>query len=248
MASVPLKIHVISAALPPQLDGIGDYTANLAAELARSVTVKVFTGAQAPTPIPGVRVETALTVDEPRSVWNLAAGVAADPPDWVLLQYQPFSYGRWGLNLHLPRVMRQIKRRHPRTRFALMVHEPFVPIDCWQNAVMTTWQRWQLWMLGRAADTVFFSIEPWAQKFAIWFPGKPVRPLPVGSNIPLVALSRAEARARLGIPEDTLILGLFGTAHASRLLEPVRRAAEAAKQAGVGCTGVVCGAARPGGP
>ena len=92
-----MRIHIIAAALPPQLDGIGDYTANLAAELAHSATVTVLTGAPTPDLIPGVQVETAFSADNPRSVWNLVSRVAADPPDWVLLQYNPFSYGRWGL-------------------------------------------------------------------------------------------------------------------------------------------------------
>ena len=227
-----MKIHIIAAALPPQLDGIGDYTAQLAAELARSATVTVLTGAPAPDPIPGVRVETVFAADDPRSVWNLTARIAAEPPDWVLLQYNPFSYGRWGLNLHLPRVMRRIKRDAPGTRFALMVHEPFVPIISPQFAVMATWQRWQLWALGQCADCVFFSIDPWVTRFQKWFPHTQVRHLPVGSNIPRVPISRAEARARLGIEDTTVVLGLFGTASSGRMLDRVRGAAEAVQASG----------------
>lgn len=227
-----MKIHIISAALPPQLDGIGDYTAHLAAELARSAIITVLTGAQSPDPILGVRVKTAFSADDPRSVWNLARHVAEDRPDWVLLQYNPFSYGRWGRNLHLPRVMRRIKRDLPGTRFALMVHEPFVPIISPQFAVMATWQRWQLWTLGRNADRVFFSIDPWAERFQSWFPHTQVGHLPVGSNIPQVPISRAEARERLGIPEATIVLGLFGTMHISRMLDRVRGAAQTVSRNG----------------
>ena len=227
-----MKIHIISAALPPLLDGIGDYTANLAAELARSTSVTVLTGAPAPSPIPGVRVEMAFSADEPRSVWNLVGRVSADPPDWVLLQYNPFSYGRWGRNLHLPRVMRRIKRDAPGARFALMVHEPFVPLTSWQFAVMATWQRWQLWALGRSADRVFFSIKPWAERFQKWFPETQVQHLPVGSNIPRVPTDRAEARERLGIRETTFVLGLFGSMHISRMLDRVHGAAQAVSRTG----------------
>lgn len=227
-----MRIQIIAAALPPQLDGIGDYTANLAAELAHSATVTVLTGAQVPDPIPGVRVETAFSAADPRSVWNLTRHVAEDKPDWVLLQYNPFSYGRWGKNLHLPHVMRQIKRDLPGTRFALMVHEPFVPIISPQFAVMATWQRWQLWALGRSADRVFFSIDPWAKRFQEWFPHTQARHLPVGSNIPRVPISRAEARARLGIEDQTIVLGLFGTMSAGRMLTQVQEAAITLRQSG----------------
>ena len=227
-----MKLHIISAALPPQLDGIGDYTAHLAAELARSLDVTVLTGMPDPAPIPGVRVETAFSAADPRSVWQLVDRVAQDEPDWVLLQYNPFAYGHRGLNLHLPRVMQTIRRGSFGTKFALMVHEPFVPVLDLKHAVMTTWQRWQLWQLGRSADVLFFSIEPWMRKFQRWFSNRPVRCLPVGSNIPHVPTDRAAARAALGIESETVVLGFFGTAHNSRLLPWVRGAAQAVAASG----------------
>ena len=228
-----MKITIIAAALPPQLDGIGDYSAQIAAELARSQDVTVLTGAPTPDPIPGVRTRTVFSADDPASVQGIADFVETNPPDWALLQYNPFSYGRWGLNLHLPRIMQQIKRRCPQTRFALMVHEPFVPIITPQFAVMATWQRWQLWQLGLAADALFFSIDPWAKRFQRWFPGKPVVHLPVGSNIPRVPMSRQEARARLGIREDAVILGLFGTASSGRMLGRATESLTALRSAGI---------------
>lgn len=113
-----------------------------------------------------------------------------------------------------------------------MAHEDFVPLTNWKFYVMTTWQRWQFWALGRTADVVFFSIDPWVEKYRAWFPGKPLVHLPVGSNIARVPTPRSEARARLGIADDRPVLGLFGTAHASRLLDHVRSAVEGAAQGG----------------
>ena len=228
-----MKISIIAAALPPQLDGIGDYTACLAAELAKTVDVTILTGAPQPTPIAGVRIETVFSVDNPVSIRNVAACVQKDKPDWVLLQYNPFSYGRWGLNLHLPEILRHLRRGLPRTRLAVMVHEPFVPIITPQFAVMASWQRWQLWRLGQAADVLFFSIEPWAIRFKKWFPGKRVHHLPVGSNIGRVPITRPEARARLGIPAETVVLGLFGTASSGRLLDRAKDALAALTHSGI---------------
>ncbi len=229
-----MKVSIIAAALPPQLDGIGDYAANLAAELAKSETVTVLTSKGfSPSPMPGVTIRQVFDVAQPASVRNVLPILEADAPDWALLQYNPFSYGRWGLNLALPQAMREIKRRTPGTKFALMMHEPFVPIISVPFAVMTTWQRWQLWQLGRAADLMFCSIDPWARRFARWFPKTPVHHLPVGSNIPRVPITRAEARARLGIADGTLVLGLFGgSAQASRMLGHVKGAAETVVGAG----------------
>lgn len=228
-----MKIHLIAAALPPALDGIGDYTARIAAELAHSATVTVLTAQADPEPIPGVVVETVFAADHPRSVWNIARCIEADPPDWVLLQYNPFSFGRWGRNLHLPLVLRRIKRLCPGVRIAVMVHETFVPFGVnWKFRVMTLWQRPQFALISRTADVLFFSVEAWAKTFEKKFPGKPVIHLPVGSNIPHVPISRTEARARLDISDDTLVLGVFGGMHISRLMEWVQSAAEAVRATG----------------
>ncbi len=178
-----MNIHLISAALPPALDGIGDYSARIAVELAKTASVTVLTGQANPEAIPGVVVETVFSAAQPRSVWNIARRIEAEPPDWVLLQYNPFSYGRWGLNLHLPLVIRQIKRRCPGVRIAVMAHEKFVPFwDCWQFMIMTLWQRPQFALLAFDADVLLFSTEAWAEAFHAKYPRKPVLHLPVGQT------------------------------------------------------------------
>ena len=219
-----MNISIIAAALPPRLDGIGDYTANLAAELARTVTVQILgPKTYVLTPIPGVTIAPLVDIAQPFSLQSLTTCLEAYTPDWLLLQYNPFSHGRWGLNVRLPLVMRAIQRQR-KAKIALMVHEPFVPITTWKFAVMTIWQRWQLWMLGRSANVVFFSIDPWVRRFRPWFPGKPVRHLPVSSNLPRVPMSKQEAKRKLGIEPDRLVIGLFGGISAVRLPGLIARA------------------------
>ena len=214
-----MKLHIIVPALPPQLDGIGDYTAALAAQLASRVAVTLLTGdGFEAAPIAGVRIVPTFSPMTPQSAARLADHVRADPPDWLLLQYNPFSYGKRGLNLHLPRALRDLRRDLTGMRLAVMAHEIFVPIIDVKFAIMTTWQRAQLWQLGRAADGLFFSVQPWVRQFTRWFPGKPIQHLPVGSNIPRVAVTRDMARAELGFTDEDLVVGLFGTAHVSRML------------------------------
>ena len=225
-----MKLHIIAAALPPQLDGIGDYTACLAAELVHSADVTVLTGAANPGAIPGATVQTAFLASEPASVHQLLEIVKQDKPDWVLLQYNPFSYGRRGLNLHLPGVMHRLRYVSPGTRLAVMAHETFMPVVNWQSAVMTLWQRWQFRRIGNAASVLFFSTEASAAKYRPKFTTVPVVHLPVGSNILYQHCSRSEVRKDLGIRENTLVLGLFGTMHISRMLERVKSAYEIAAQ------------------
>ncbi len=223
-----MKIDIIAPPLPPQIDGIGSYTACLAKELAQSVEVKVWTVlGHDYNPIPGVTIIPAFSAEQTRSIWDVVRQIENDPPDWVVLQYNPFSYGRWGLNLHLPLALRKLRQCCPQVRFALMAHECFVPVINAKFAIMTVWQRWQIWHLGRTADVIFASIEAWTERFQRWFPDKRCVHLPVGSNIPHIETSRAEARAVLGIPAETIVLGVFGGAHPSRMLPWIAEAAHA---------------------
>ena len=220
-----MTLDLVFPVLPPAFDGIGDHTAHLARTLAEHWHgVRVWTAQPEATPIPGVQIERAFDSTTRRGVHALIPRIAASPPDAIVVQYNPFSYGRWGLNLSLPVVLREIRRRCPDTRIAVMVHEPFVPVESWRFAVFTTWQRWQLWRLGRTADVLFFSIGPWVQRFRSWFPGTPLAHLPVGSNIPVVPTDGALTRARLDLSAETVVCGIFGSAHESRDLSLIEAA------------------------
>ena len=233
-----MRLTLVAAAVPPAWDGIGDYTACLAGELAaghRGHAVTILTGdaaAAAARPVPGVTVRGAFDPARPASAGRLLDAIAAGEPDWLVLQYNPFSYGRRGFNLHLPRAMARVRERSPATRVAVMFHETYVPVVNWQFAVMSTWQRWQFRRLGRAADVLFFSIDAWAEGHRRWFPGKPIHHLPVGSNVPRVPIGAAEARDRLGIDPDEVVLGVFGNGHVSRSFGTVAVAADAVRRAG----------------
>ena len=229
-----MNVHLISAALPPLFDGIGDYTSYLARELnGRAANVTVLTTADRPVgAMPGVRVAPTFSPRRRRSVWRIAQAAEAARPDWVVLQFNQFSYGRWGLNPFLPRAMARIKRTCPGTRIAVMFHEDFVPAVNWRWALLRIGQRWQFRSLGRTADVVFFSIDPWVVRYGPWFAGKPVIHLPVGSNVPLDRISREDARGRLGIPAGRLVLGLFGGINEVRNLPWVRAALDAARAGG----------------
>ena len=231
----PTRLSIIAAALPPTLDGIGDYSALLSEELARNpqISVEVLTDCTRPhDTIAGVSIRGILDPNDARSVSAIGDALRESQPDWAILQYNPFSYGRRGLNLHLPRLMRRVREYSPNTKLAVMFHEMYVPMNSWKFAAMTPYQRWQYFQLARAADVVFVSIEPWAQRTARLFKSKPVYHLPVGSNIPRVAIDSQEARARLGVAEDEIIVGVFGTAHVSRLLHLIGPAAQAVRSAG----------------
>ena len=222
-----MNIALVFPELPPKLDGIGDYTSQLSLALAESCSVGIYTAAKHFTQIPGVSIKPAFSVGSMKGVLSLVDQVCKDKPDCIVLQYNPFSYGKRGFSPYLPQALKAIKSKNPSTRIALMVHEPFVPVESWRNAIMTSWQRWQLWATARQADVLFFSIEPWVKRFKSWFPSKPVLHLPVGSNIPLLSVDREAVRCQLGIAPEELVLGVFGTMHHSRLMPFIKHANDA---------------------
>lgn len=225
-----MEIDLVFPVLPPTLDGIGDHTARLAEALSRHASVRVLTAQSDAEPIPGVAIEEAFSYPPRRGVLELSGVVSSAPSDWVVLQFNQFSYGRWGLNPFLPSTLYRLQQACPEVNVAVLFHEDFLPADSWTNAIMTSWQRAQFWALGRLADHVFFSIAPWVQEYQSWFPGTPVHHLPVGSNIPRVDAHRDEVRRELGISADAFVAGVFGSLHESRLLSHIRGAARALEQ------------------
>ncbi|MDX1419451.1 MAG: glycosyltransferase [Rubricoccaceae bacterium] len=228
------RIHLTFPVLPPALDGIGDHTARLAGALAEHAAVTVLTtpeaAAQAEVPT-GVQVRSALRWRGRRTrhidASGVAAAVADERPEALLLQYNPTSWGRRGLNPLLPLAVRAARRAHPALRVGLMVHETFYPRTTLRQTLLNVVQQAQLRALLRAAHVVFVSTEAWVPVLGRWAPTTPFVHLPVGSNIEDAGWTREAARAALEIPEETLVAGVFGTAtRPDRLLPLVRAAAE----------------------
>jgi glycosyltransferase involved in cell wall biosynthesis len=94
-----------------------------------------------------------------------------------------------------------------------MAHEDFVPATSWRFALMRLWQKQQFLALGRAADHIFFSIEPWVEKYGSWFGDTPVNHFPIGSNIPFTPGNPSVLRRDLGI-DHAFVVGFFGTLRA----------------------------------
>ena len=224
-----MRIDLLFPVLPPVLDGIGDHTARMARVLARQCDVRVLTTQTDVSPIQNVRVEPCFTTNPLWKTGDFLAAVAADPPDWLIVQFNQFSYGRWGLNPFLPRALYKLRHVAPDTRVAWVAHEDFVPATSFKFRIMRLWQRQQFMALGRQADRIFFSIDPWVQKYGPLFKDTPVHHLPIGSNIPRVDDDPSDdpsvLRRQLGL-DNTFVVGFFGTLRA-RLLGHLKAAVSA---------------------
>lgn len=233
---------LISAKAPPQPDGIGDYTSRLAEAIAdRGTPVAVWTSSDHPVdPIPGVCVEQPFSLHHRRGVAGILGAVQAaaeqgNLPRALVLQFNQFSWGKWGLNPFVPMVLRRIKRRWPSVKVAVMFHEKVVPPTDWKLRIMRCWQQRQYSALADTAEMRFFSIEKWAEEERQRRPDRPAEEsvhLPVGSNLPTCPSASAASRSALGIPQDTVVLGSFGSAHPSRLIDWIGAAAQRVRAAG----------------
>ena len=228
-----MKIDLIHPLLPPVIDGIGDYTALLSAELAREHRVRILVDEkQKFTPIPNVEIIPAYTLTDRQSFQRLEQFARDSNADWMVLQFNPFGYGRRGYNPVLPKVMQRLAAMG-KPRLAMMAHETYTPFVNLKLSVMALYQRPQFRKLLRASEVTFFSMEKSVGIHRGWAPGRTMIHLPVGSNIPPVLIERAAARERLGIAPDEVVLGVFGTAHASRLLDLVAHSVRHVQEKGV---------------
>lgn len=132
-------------------------------------------------------------------------------PDWVLLQYNPFRYGRAGFAPGLLRDAMRLKRAG--VPLAVMVHEAWVNMNDPRTTLIGSWQRVQLRGLLRLADAVMTSTETLAHEI-----GHDAVHLPVASNIAPVPVTHQAARDSLSTGE-AFVVALFGRAHESRALD-----------------------------
>jgi glycosyltransferase involved in cell wall biosynthesis len=187
-------------------DAIGDYTRLLAAALRRS------------------------SVEADLLEWRadkLGGDVRA-----LVIQYNPFSFGRWGFAPRLPLSLARLRRRRHRPRIAVMFHETYVDMRSPSWALMGSWQRAQLVALQAGADIQFCSIQRWTEQLRRTARGRPVHHLPVPSNLPDARAEREQVRRRLGADADTLVLACLGLRHPGRLPGHVLAAARAARATG----------------
>jgi hypothetical protein len=222
-----MRLALLCGRFPPALDGIGDYSWCLSRALAsQGHNISVFTS-HGPklTPGPGVTIIPCFDPNHPATLKTLPDMLKVEIAfDWLIVQYNPFSFGPCGFN---PWLIPALVRARRSTRLAVMFHETCVPLHPLKFTAMFLWQYPQLVALCFAANRVFVSTERWTRELRRCNPKIVPHHLPVGSNLPFCALTKEEARARLHLPTDAVLLGIFGSAHESKMLDWVGSAARA---------------------
>jgi glycosyltransferase involved in cell wall biosynthesis len=180
-----------------EIDAIDEYSRRLVAELRTGGTdVRYFPGG----------------IDD-------ALQKCGGRPDWTLLQYNPFRFGRGGV---APRLLYQARRlRRTGAPLAVMVHEGWIDAVDPRSAAISRWQRMQLHQVLSWADAVMTSTQALARAI-----GRGAVHVPVGANVTPATSSRAAARSELGL-NRRLVLTLFGRNNPSRALDYAEAAIQA---------------------
>jgi glycosyltransferase involved in cell wall biosynthesis len=213
------RLAVVAARSTTVADGIRDYTLCLLSELeARE----------------GWDVHLALRAlgggweDPPGAPATRAMPSSVRRADAVLLQYNPFSFGRRGFAPRLLVELTRLRLTRRRPLVAVVVHETFVDMKNWRWALMGAWQRLQLRAVRALSDVQLCATDAWLRRVG----GAAVHHVPVGSNFPDRREHREEERRRLGVSDDTLVLACFGLRDPGRMGALVIHSAEAVARAG----------------
>lgn len=144
----------------------------------------------------------------------------------LVVQYNPFSWGRFGFAPGLLLAVALVRFRRPSVRILLTIHEAYVPIRDFRSLFMGTWQRGQLWVLLALAHGVTVTTEWLAAQVEHMRPRSLIRHLPVGSNLPDRRGSRQSERRAAGY-EGRFVIATLTSGHESHLHDYVFHAAEA---------------------
>lgn len=202
-----LHIVLLCNRFPPVSDGVGDYTfflGNALAEMGHRVSVICRTQAD-------LTASARLRVYPVIESWN-AAGRAEVlrilrdiKPDWLGLQYVPYSFDAMGLPFFLPEFMSAIRRNGIRTW--VMFHE--VQVRPWniKSTAIGYCQRKIARDLCGHSNTVLTSIEFYRKMLPA--DHGDIRVIPVGSNVP-VDTGKIRSLRQQWFPEYPWMVSTFG--------------------------------------
>ena len=211
------RVALVAARNATEADGIRDYTRRLLATLHQEeLDAELFEWTPgAPNGGSG-------------SQRSKLAAAELEAMDVLILQYEPFSFGRRGFAPGLALFLARLRRRRPRPLIAVMFHETYVDMKNLRWTLMGGWQRAQLVAIQAAADVQLCSIQRWTERLRKTALGRPVHHLPVASNLPDARAHRSRIRRSLNADADTIVLSCMGLRHPGRLAQEVLASAREA--------------------
>jgi glycosyltransferase involved in cell wall biosynthesis len=208
-------IHFLTPEYLPQLGGVGDYTHQIATQLARAGEIVHVWGPSGSVSEPGsaVRVHPELGGFRSADLRKADSLLDACPsPRRLVVQWVPHGYGRRAMNV--PFCLWLWRRSVAGDSVELVVHEPFVTFTggIRQCAVAAVQRAMTVIVMG-AARRVWVTTQAWTPLLEPYIAGRgiAIQWLPVPSNLPPAdAAAVSEVRRRYAPAEDGLV-GHFGT-------------------------------------
>ncbi len=231
------KIDVLVQALPPIPDAIGDYTVGFSSDLLRFFEVNIFTSSGfIPEALGSLSITQPfeLTGGGHRRFNGLFRLLVDSHSEVLLLQYNPFAWGKRGWAPDLPKLLRDVKRRKPQLLITVMFHETFMLYPGLRYRIMRFYQERQFRKLLEVADLAFYSSSKWADQHRSIGVDCSALTLPVGSNLPLSQLDPHDAKRRLGFDDSDFVCSVFGGSHVSRMFDRVDVAVSAISKSFLG--------------
>lgn len=234
----PAKILLFTADFPPDINGVGDYTAQLAAALHDiECDVSVLTG-----PLNDqVEPSWSFPVLRPFANWadaSIAKVVAiADAYDVVHIQYPGVALGRSMLPNLLPAALR---KRWPKT--VATFHEFRSMRTRWRARASIMLRGLDRALVVDGSDAAL--MKRWSRLVRPITGPPPVEAVPIAPNIPVILLNAAEREAQrqlLGIKPDEIALVYFGIFYPHKGVDVLLDAAEHLNKRGVRARPVIVG-------
>ncbi|MEW6734698.1 MAG: glycosyltransferase family 4 protein [Acidobacteriota bacterium] len=220
-----MHICLITSRIPPIRCGVGDYTVQLADALhTAGMRVTILTGKDQVDHLPNnsIQIRNVLSDWRARGMIQLVQEITRLRPDRIIIQWVPFLYDRFGVNIWLPFTAAYLRLMGYFVQ--MMVHELWVPLNSWQYRITGPLQRLLLSFLILVSNKIAVSTTgptrmlqsffPWRRRDIYW--------VPVGSNIPVVEITPVlytQLRMEAGIAEQALVLALFSPFGAGKGLD-----------------------------
>lgn len=202
-----MRLGVIYPRLPPRVDGVGDHTLLLSSELGhRGHEVTIF---HTEGSLEGTNRVSRAPLELKKGPRRRRMMEDLRSMDWVLIQYSPFAYSRYGINPLLVRLVLELARSRS-ARLGLLLHETYIaPEGSMRQRILSNGQWLQMNLVVSRCHAVAASTEKWISHVSSRAPSKSV--MPMASNLPEPRITKGAARRAVNIRDEQLVAVTFGT-------------------------------------
>lgn len=229
-----MRFCVLTAKIPPENCGVGDYSINFCREVAsRGHDVLLICRNHEPISRYNFDISDNIQAISTKNLITITNEIKKFKPDLVTIQWAPFLYAKRGLTLAIPLLCLWLIIN--KQKFSVMVHElwasSFHPLRLFQEF----WQRSVAYLLLVSAKYIGVSIEAWTQQFQQQLSWKKTRIQwqGVASNIDYYAPTAEEAKSlqdKFNLQKDKKYITIFSPTGSGKGLDLINYASEKLSQ------------------